>query len=127
MRISDWSSDVCSSDLDPAGIRSDRPHDHLRQRGLAATRLADQPEAFAAADLEGDVVERRHPTGLAAEQPGLADPVGLGEALDRTPRRLLGGGGDRKRGVQGKSVYCVALLGCERSKSKHTQKPQLYQ
>ena len=48
----------------------ERPHQILRQRGLAATGLADQPKAFAAADLEADIVDGQHAAAfrLAAER-----------------------------------------------------------
>src|SRR3546814_12684808 len=72
MRISDWSSDVCSSDLvffelahdvgDRAGLLADRDVDALharrllvddrvdRQRGLAGLTIADDQLALTAAD-----------------------------------------------------------------------------
>src|SRR3546814_16884769 len=44
MRISDWSSDVCSSDLGPAGEPRDaRPFDHVHlRRRVAGRRLASR-------------------------------------------------------------------------------------
>src|SRR3546814_6548687 len=96
MRISDWSSDVCSSDL---GARRDEAHaglDHREQRGVLlrdaqAARLGpgelqdvgDQGEQVlaAAVDVLGVVgVARRHRThGLAGDH--------LGKAQDGVQRR----------------------------------------
>src|SRR3546814_6074668 len=62
MRISDWSSDVCSSDLGKAGLR------HLegnavvfRQVGLAA-----QEDGAAAAELHHLALDEHHPVGGVA-------------------------------------------------------------
>src|SRR3546814_16164463 len=66
MRISDWSSDVCSSDLfeDPDTYR--RLGDRLRQdnRGNAIFYLATAPRFF------GPIVERLAAAGLTAEGEG---------------------------------------------------------
>src|SRR3546814_2939233 len=68
MRISDWSSDVCSSDLlpdilDPVRVAADQVGDDGvgqvgRDRQLAAVqgRVADAVEAVVGRDLEGDEV-----------------------------------------------------------------------
>ena len=42
----------------PAGIGRQHAGDALEERGLAGAVRADQPEHFAVANLEGDVVER---------------------------------------------------------------------
>src|SRR3546814_5355644 len=65
MRISDWSSDVCSSDL-----------------------LADHGDGLAGADVEGDVVDHRLPLAGDAERGGE-----VGDAQDRRGARHGGGGG----------------------------------
>src|SRR3546814_4722807 len=49
MRISDWSSDVCSSDLSPtfgAVPYCEAPECHLRQRGQAHLREAPEKARF---------------------------------------------------------------------------------
>src|SRR3546814_12196260 len=48
MRISDWSSDVCSSDLAVAGVRSAQLRDLrlvLRERHFGQARIVDQAPA----------------------------------------------------------------------------------
>src|SRR3546814_15212644 len=65
MRISDWSSDVCSSDL------------------LEVHDVADHVE------LVGDPVAAMHVAGLAGDVEGLAAGVALAER-DRLGRRLAG-------------------------------------
>ena len=58
---------VVEQDLPAVGL--ERAHDHLGQRGLAATALADEAEALAAGDLEAHVVDRAEHGPLAlAEQ-----------------------------------------------------------
>src|SRR3546814_12928298 len=64
MRISDWISDVCSSDLvrrahaDAAAIRLGQPHDEPRHRGLAGAGLANQAERLDLVDGEADIFRR---------------------------------------------------------------------
>src|SRR3546814_19907857 len=93
MRISDWSSDVCSSDLQPAD----------RRRSLAAER---QREAHS-------VVERRmvkifqHDAGLRDGEPG--------RGVDR-PDAV-----DRKSVVTGKSVSVRVDLGGRRTITNNKQ------
>src|SRR3546814_19682383 len=65
MRISDWSSDVCSSDLDPA---------------LAATDVVQQ-----ASDVGLEVVDRADALVLRLRQPDLV--VGAGRERDATVDR----------------------------------------
>src|SRR3546814_5641602 len=79
MRISDWSSDVCSSDLDLPCIDEQRGgkrrHQHGgRERGdraIGAPRalrgMADQPAAAEDADTEGDARGGRAPGGHRVE------------------------------------------------------------
>src|SRR3546814_114606 len=64
MRISDWSSDVCSSDLqilaeqaDDATARPLREIEHLEQRRLARTRGAGEEIEAARLKVEADVRE----------------------------------------------------------------------
>src|SRR3546814_5396441 len=83
MRISDWSSDVCSSDLSDAGGVS------LHLKTPAAVREAvdamSRKPAIAAARVEGWLVEEMIPTGREVVVGGFRDPqfgpmimVGLG-------------------------------------------------
>src|SRR3546814_5434535 len=87
LRISDWSSDVCSSDLP---LRGDRPAQRRGQRnegGVAAEdrlRLADQPGAFGGVGRGGRFVD------LA---PGVCVAECVGAA--RSEARRVGAGGDR--------------------------------
>src|SRR3546814_13665748 len=107
MRISDWSSDVCSSDLFVIEI-------------VALTRaLTDAGEHRGAAVALGDIVDQfldQH--GLAdagaAEQADLA-ALGVGreqiDDLDAGDEDRAVGRLDRKRGVLGKSVSVGLALG----------------
>src|SRR3546814_6195137 len=110
MRISDWSSDVCSSDLDEDLLRraaemlGDLPHDLLDRlapaiagEGVAVTGIDDQRAARAALHL------------LAAEfDLGRAADIAREHARDRRAGRQLDIGevaaGDRKNVVSGKRV-----------------------
>src|SRR3546814_18659132 len=90
MRISDWSSDVCSSDLEVA--------------------LGDHGAADAA-------VDRRMDPGELQVEPGRRDR-GLGSADAGVALRT--GGPDRKSAVQGKSVYVRVDIGGRRILKKKT-------
>src|SRR3546814_11361211 len=111
MRISDWSSDVCSSDL-RGGAALELLHaerdalllgidvEHDRFDGLA---LAMQVERVLARNAPGDVGHVDHAVHIAVEPDeqaelgrvldldldGRADRVLLGEGLPRIPMRLL--------------------------------------
>src|SRR3546814_5061493 len=70
MRISDWSSDVCSSDLDPlrrAGDERDLPRDGAARVGGGATRLRDRGER--------DVERRTLPISLRLAVGRLGQPA----------------------------------------------------
>src|SRR3546814_8628246 len=64
MRISDWSSDVCSSDLDPAAPshRGEEAADDLFQAaaGLGRGRLAGVDHAGSAEGADGFVAGQNH-------------------------------------------------------------------
>src|SRR3546814_16788047 len=88
MRISDWSSDVCSSDLlrrravdrvpvhrDPPAGRQIEPGDDAQQGGLATARGADKGDDLVLADGEVDAVERAVGKAGDGERAGLADQL----------------------------------------------------
>src|SRR3546814_12428436 len=56
MRISDWSSDVCSSDLAARG-RIDEAGDGAQQGGLAAAGRAEKREELARRDVERGILD----------------------------------------------------------------------
>src|SRR3546814_20373107 len=75
MRISDWSSDVCSSDLDREIARHSgdgfRPGRRVRRIAVVGGRdLA--AEAAIDTVMRGQMVEHRGHVGLAVDQPQLA-------------------------------------------------------
>src|SRR3546814_2080859 len=75
MRISDWSSDVCSSDLPPVEGRLDRLHGAARADGTVDHPLAPQRRDHVARQQEGVLAER--PQRQAAGQPAEARAAGL--------------------------------------------------
>src|SRR3546814_16110293 len=102
MRISDWSSDVCSSDL-----RAVADDGCGQRRALAAILLIDVlHDLLAALVLEVDVdVGRLLALGgdEALEQQVHARGIDLGDAEAEAAGRV-GGRADRKSGGEGKSV-----------------------
>src|SRR3546814_15224623 len=115
MRISDWSSDVCSSDLVAAerarrlGLVHPRRHP---SRQAAGARAAALPPALrdGAGGLEGSDDEADRPEHRALLRPGQLRP------RLRRPRR------DRQRVVEGKSVSDRVALGGSRLINKKTKK-----
>src|SRR3546814_5545663 len=97
MRISDWSSDVCSSDLKADIVRQqgdDEVEPILRSDGLGQTPAAEEVLA--------DERDQRRVIGV------MIKGVAVGDALDNKPRRAVENGrvlrlalgkGDRKRVV----------------------------
>src|SRR3546814_20849928 len=81
MRISDWSSDVCSSDLVEAGHEA---------AGVGCLELSEQPAHLLAADLVG-IIEREKPVRLRVDRAGVA---GSEPIFARRKRR---GGGESTR------------------------------
>ncbi len=83
---------------DRAVIGRHRAQQDLAERGLAAAAFADQPEAFAALDLQADVIDRDDLRRGAGEPAALADRIALADpdafeqrpAGPRRPRYLLG-------------------------------------
>src|SRR3546814_18937014 len=103
MRSSDWSSDVCSSDLEPAAVRRLHRSPAIRERLQlrAALFLDDAAElgieaAMAARLLDADAEDLRR---------------AIGADLDAHAR-------DRKRGVSGKSVTVRVDIGVRRLNKK---------
>src|SRR3546814_14845169 len=86
MRISDWSSDVCSSDL----VDSDK----YAERSMAAARGETvQPEAISARDLPGNMVgtlssARARLMAVLADGAAQSDPIQAAEA--RSEERRVG-------------------------------------
>ena len=89
------------------GIGLDAAHQHLAERGLAAAGFAHEAQAFAAHDVEADVVDGADGAGRAAAQHrfeegvGLADLEGLAEVADLEHRRV---------GIEGRQLVDLGLL-----------------
>src|SRR3546814_10634779 len=85
MRISDWSSDVCSSDLHPAAFHGVVDVRNGSQHVAQARKAQHHVVADVAADVEA---------GVATDQvPAVLDVVGLGDldvALDRATAGQIG-------------------------------------
>src|SRR3546814_15746275 len=125
MRISDWSSDVCSSDLQDAAMAGfgalaqlDLDHPHLvdlrrvaEAFGVEATGAVARAE-IAAAEFPHDVAAMRAVIGAEAALAGVVI-----EAAGLRPQ-------DRKSVVEGKSGSIRCDLGCGRYyKKKQKQEP----
>src|SRR3546814_16733893 len=81
MRISDWSSDVCSADLDIAKAGGTRPGDFFRTEGGDRDRDVDRI-LFAFASRDDDVAARRRP-GFVAGTLRIGGPGGGSPQPDR--------------------------------------------
>src|SRR3546814_12039164 len=104
MRISDWSSDVCSSDLDVEG--AEQPWINAERTGLVAG-APDGGEPL----LERLAVSLRETAQHGdASRPG---PV-MDQCFQRLGRHRQAGKGDRKRVVEGRSVSLRVDLGGRR-------------
>src|SRR3546814_9963980 len=90
MRISDWSSDVCSSDL--AAARPLRQIEHLEQRRLARARCAGEEIEAARLEVEADVGE-----DLGIGTIAQADAVEFDHRAAGTHRGGVGNGVTRAR------------------------------
>src|SRR3546814_13025515 len=101
MRISDWSSDVCSSDLHQAVDRQPRVRGFGEQRGQVGNGAAALLLLAADIDLHEQL---RLPARLGA---GLGERPHERRAVDRVDR-------DRKSAVSGKSVSVRVDLGGRR-------------
>src|SRR3546814_18227138 len=95
MRISDWSSDVCSSDLWHAGIGVDHPCPRCLDVDRATRRLEMRGKA------RGDSARDQHPARetLAAAARMRFAPVVAAQIADRFDSQRV----DRKSVVEGKS------------------------
>src|SRR3546814_21190056 len=109
MRISDWSSDVCSSDLRTVGIPS-RPRRDNAPKGVGSSRRHHRSKC----------PKRRRLQGLSpARYPYYGAPSTRGRHTWSWPFRILFR--DRKSVVQGKSVSVRVDLGGSRLIKKKTQ------
>src|SRR3546814_15409878 len=104
MRISDWGSDVCSSDLGP--VRDDRTTRHRTAAALLRAQGPGRRGARAAA--------------LAARKPHRPVAVRARETLARSPATAPARLADRKSVVEGKSVSVRVDSGCCRCLKKNT-------
>src|SRR3546814_20182462 len=102
LRISDWSSDVCSSDLPAAGPRRGgaAPCRGHAEAELCRTRLARGPHA------DGPVRRdrRQHVARRRREHRRLRGLPASGRSTARAARDGVAGGRDRKSVVEGKGV-----------------------
>src|SRR3546814_17916452 len=96
MRISDWSSDVCSSDLHDAQRLVDA-HEVGEARLAVAPESARPPRLPAPITAQPQVAQRRR---LLVGQPPEAEEVDTG-AENRSP---LGVGNRRRRSIPGRGV-----------------------
>src|SRR3546814_16519635 len=102
MRISDWSSDVCSSDLKPrimailTSASRGLAHNRVAFELLPGSSIADSDAAAAAGNL--DFIRYFRAKGFDCSYKGAA----------------LAAVGDRKSAVEGKSVYVSVDLGGRR-------------
>src|SRR3546814_15098340 len=112
MRISDWSSDVCSSDLHLLARHEGRPMTDIRALGYLKVQSQDIPRWR---ELTVDCLAMQETTG--------SDPDGLYLRMDERAARLVvvpGDSdrviavGDRKSVVSGKSVSVRGDLGGRR-------------
>src|SRR5207249_9275500 len=94
----DWSSDVCSSDLGPAGLRVERPHLVLDAR---VEGLLGEPAAAELADPLGPLLHRLGPRELG---PGLLDLLLGPEGLEEQELRLVRSE-ERRVGKEGRVVW----------------------
>src|SRR3546814_19360813 len=118
MRISDWSSDVCSSDLDHRKSSDEEGWLHPLSLGFAG--LLRGPAADSDASSEGRTRHGSNPFSTYSGPPrlGLARrchaPTGNGSQTNGAAHAACRGGGrasDRKSGVSGKGVSVLGDLG----------------
>src|SRR3546814_16924650 len=83
MRISDWSSDVCASDLEDERRRSSRTH----RRGIA--EVTDASNAMTDAELAAHIAHVAGDLLLSLQRSGLFQGKALGRAGDRTANAFI--------------------------------------
>src|SRR3546814_15169782 len=121
MRISDWSSDVCSSDLVAAGVLDVR-HDALGDDGRLRRRdeALDELLALGVGDAHREQVLVEHLPLVDRGPPHGQRPLGVPDAVGHV-LRVADGDLDRKRVGSGKSGSVRVDLGGRRfSKKKYT-------
>src|SRR3546814_6894806 len=91
MRIIDWISDVCSSDLDGAALRIVEAQQKLEDRRLAGARGADDGDLLARLDREAEALQ-----GGALGARGIVEHYVV--EGDGATRRLRQGDRIRRRG-----------------------------
>src|SRR3546814_15156892 len=117
MRISDWSSDVCSSDLH-AGASADQQPDHVAsKRGDRSDQSSAQP--YKPALFVSPTAQAVRPADATAFGRGAAHRLQRPEHRPGVPNDLRQ---DRKSGEQGKSVSVRADLGGRRKLKKKKKK-----
>src|SRR3546814_16770742 len=124
MRISDWSSDVCSSDL-PADLRPDRRlRKDVPSDGVHRGHCIDRGDGLVADLRAGGGRAVRDRPGRGEGNQGDAQPQGAVRAFaaQGTGTACGGGRGDRKSVVEGKSVAVRVASGGRRTIQKKTVK-----
>jgi len=108
--------DVAPFQQDLAAVGRLQGHGHLADGGLAAARLADQPEGVPGLDAEGDIGHRVHGAHLAPHHQARAHRVLLDQVAHLQQRRALhrargGRLGPRHGGHAGRRPLVAARLG----------------
>src|SRR3546814_16648293 len=107
MRISDWSSDVCSSDLDDHEQNLERAVDLDGQR-LHRARIAEGPEGAGNADVEGADGKVRELRPERADADDLGSDVHVARrhpgATDATAHKVPGRSAELRGGEGGGST-----------------------
>src|SRR3546814_17092926 len=108
MRISDWSSDVCSSDLDEIAFRGDlqgfeATEPGLAEKGLHATASSDgrlrgawSRTASAMAAICAGVVPQPPPTRFSRDRTGVVEGERVSVRVDLGGRRIIKKKKDKK-------------------------------
>src|SRR3546814_6546195 len=137
MRISDWSSDVCSSDLDrKRAVAFDRDGETARVQ-RAHQRVVDLQHRLAAGQHDiavlaalapvfgDDVGERRGAFIFAAQRPVGADEIGVAELTDRLGAILLAPRPQIAAGEAAEDRAAARLRALARSEEHTSELPSL--